>query len=198
MLTKITLIRHGQTQWNHAKRYLGNTDIDLDTTGEEQALKTKKKFENEKFDKIFSSDLKRARHFAKIVFYEKKIHETPSLRELNFGLFEGKTHDEIMSAHEYIYSRWLNNPFKTIIPDGERLKDFSSRILSIFDELLTDNRGLSIAVVTHAGPIRIILNHITGKREIWEPLPKLASIHVIEHDGNKTHVVTFNDTTHLT
>ncbi|MFH1692350.1 MAG: histidine phosphatase family protein [Candidatus Omnitrophota bacterium] len=198
MLTKITLIRHGQTQWNHTKRYLGHTDIDLDATGKEQALRTQKKLKREEFHKIYSSDLKRAANFAKIVFKGKEIFTTPDLRELNFGLFEGKTHDEIMNAHKYIYSQWLSSPFKTTVPDGEQLKDFKQRITNIFKKIIADNSGLSIGVVTHAGPIRIILNHVMNKQDIWEPLPKLASIHIVEHDANIMNIVTFNDTTHLT
>lgn len=194
MLTKITLIRHGQTRWNNKKRYLGCTDIDLDAIGKKQAIKTKKKLENEEFNTIYSSDLKRAYHFAEIIFKKQVIHKTPDLRELNFGIFEGKTHEEIMSTHGLIYNQWLNNPFKIQIPDGEGLREFKTRITKVFEKIISGHKGESIGIVTHAGPIRIILNDIMKKQDVWEPLPKLASIHMIEHDGNKTKIVTFNRT----
>lgn len=198
MLTKITLIRHGQTQWNSKKRYVGHTDIDLDATGKKQAQATRKKIKGETFHKIYSSDLKRTSHFARIVFEKKKIHKLPQLRELNFGIFEGKTHRKIMFAHACLYTRWLNNPFKTNIPKGESLKNFKARVVKVFYKIIADNKGKSIGIVTHAGPIRIILNHITKKKDMWEPLPKLASIHVIECVRQQIKIVTFNDTSHLT
>lgn len=192
MLTKITLIRHGQTRWNHKKKYLGHTDIDLDAIGKKQAIKTKKKLENKEFNTIYSSDLKRAYHFAEIVFKKHIICKTPDLRELNFGIFEGKTHEEIMSTHGLIYSQWLDNPFKINIPNGESLAEFKVRIKKTFQKIISGHKGESIGIVTHAGPIRIILNNIMKKQNVWEPLPKLAGIHMIEHDGNKTKIVTLN------
>ncbi len=198
MLTKITLIRHGQTRWNNKKRYLGHSDIDLDMMGKKQAQATKRRIKNEAFHKIYSSDLKRAYHFAEILFKEKNVHKLPQLRELNFGIFEGKTHQEIMSSSALIYTQWLNNPFKTDIPDGESLKSFKTRIIKAFLKIITDNKGKAVCIVTHAGPIRIILNHIAKKNNIWEPLPRLASIHMIEYTGREAKITTLNDTSHLT
>lgn len=189
MLTKITLIRHGQTLWNDKKRYLGHTDIDLDQTGKRQAQALRKRIKNENFHKIYSSDLKRAHHFAKIIFKENKVHKLAELRELNLGLFEGKTHEEVMAAHTHIYTQWLNNPFKTNIPEGESLKDFQTRVIRIFYVIIADNEGRNIGIVTHAGPIRIILNHIMKNDNVWEPLPELASIHRIEYTKEEVRII---------
>ena len=68
----IYVVRHGQTDWNLEGRFQGRIDIPLNEKGKSQAKKTKEKLEGIKFDKVFSSPLKRALETAKIITEKKK------------------------------------------------------------------------------------------------------------------------------
>lgn len=63
----IYIVRHGQTDWNLEGRYQGRTDIDLNETGIKQAEKIRQELKSVKFDKVFSSPLKRAYKTAQII-----------------------------------------------------------------------------------------------------------------------------------
>ena len=95
---KIYYIRHGQTDWNLARKMQGGeTEKELNSTGIEQAKQTKKQIDNYKIDLIICSPLKRARKTAEIVNEDKKckIIYNKALEERGYGDFEGKTKDEI-------------------------------------------------------------------------------------------------------
>ena len=99
---KVYVIRHGQTDWNLAKKTQGKTDIELNETGIEQARKAKEEINKCNIDLIFCSPLKRARKTAEIVNEDKKckIIYNKALEERGYGDFEGKTKDEIKEMIE--------------------------------------------------------------------------------------------------
>jgi broad specificity phosphatase PhoE len=197
MPTRLILIRHGQTEWNLKKRYVSFTDIDLDTKGRDEAKCLRQKLSNEKIYKVYVSDSKRAINFAKIAFRGFIIEKISDFREMNFGIFEGMTYREIMKKYPKIYNRWLNNPFNTVIPKAESLSNFKKRILKIFKKIVSVNRNRTLAIVTHAGPIRIIINDILKSRNIWDITPDLASINIIEFKRGKANITLLNDTDYL-
>ena len=99
MATRLILIRHGETDYSTEKRYCGLTDVCLNKRGIEQAEGLCQKLGEEDVDKVYSSDLRRASEFAKIVFKNKEIEPAPEFREINFGIFEGLTYEEIMARY---------------------------------------------------------------------------------------------------
>lgn len=197
MFTKLILIRHGETNLNLQKRYLSDTDIDLNKKGREQAKRLRQRLAKEKIHKVYSSDNKRALNFAKIAFRGFPIEKSPKLREINFGIFEGMNHAEIMKKYPEIYNNWLSNPFATVIPKSENLNNFRKRIIKIFKEIVSLNRNKTIAIVTHAGPIRIIISDILKLKKNWKITPALASITIIQYKRAKFEIMLLNDTTYL-
>lgn len=185
--TKIFLIRHGETNWSYRKKYCGFTDISLNRRGKKQAIKLAQILRNEKIDKVYSSDLKRAFQFAKIIFKNKTIIKLPQFREINFGIFEGLTHQEIMDTYPEIYQKWLTNPLKFNIPSGERLFDFARRIRKSLANILLNDDNKTIAIITHSGPIKVILCDALklSLKEIWRLKIDLGSLSIVEFD-NKT------------
>ena len=96
MTARLCLIRHGETDWNVARRIQGHTDIPLNHTGLEQARLLAQSLADEQFDAIYSSDLGRARQTAEAVAH--RLHQTvrldPLLRERHYGEFQALTYDE--------------------------------------------------------------------------------------------------------
>lgn len=196
MPTKLILIRHGQTHWNLKKRYLSLTDIDLNEEGLRQAAKLRRRLRKENIYKVYSSDTKRTLHFAEIVFGGTYIEKVPELREMNFGVFEGLTYCKIMEKYPEIYTEWLDNPVGVIIPRGESLSDFRKRVRKKLVEIISFNTNKTLAIVTHAGPIKIILGDILKLKDIWKINVDLASLNVIEFKGAKVKILLLNDTSY--
>ena len=197
MPKRVILIRHGRTGWNAERRYMGSTDIDLDDTGISQAKKLMGRLAVEKIDSIYASDSRRAFNFASIVFQGRSVIKMSALREMNFGVIEGLTHDEILKRYPQAYDKWLSDIHSAVIPEGESMRDLSGRVLAAFDNIVSLNRGKSPAIVTHAGPIRVIVNEITRSGNFWDVMPEPASMSVIEFDAKVPRIVLINDISYL-
>ena len=93
---KLILVRHGQTDMNVEGIYFGWLDPALNEKGREQGERAKEVLRKISYDNIYSSDLKRASETARLVNYLKKeLVLDKRLRELNFGIFEGLSYEEI-------------------------------------------------------------------------------------------------------
>lgn len=197
MPTKIILIRHGETFLSLKKAYYGFTDTRLTDNGKKQAKNLISRLQPENIQKVYSSDLRRAVDFAKIIFKDFPIEKNSQLRELNFGILEKLTYEQIMKKHPKVYSNWIKKPFETCIPQGEHLRDFKNRVLNYYQNILAANKGKTTAIVSHAGTIRIILNEILKPKDIWSIEVNLASVSAIDYNNNKIELKLFNDTSHL-
>ena len=199
MSTKLILIRHGETEWSYQKRYCSFTDIDLSEKGRWQARKLNKRLGREKIHKIYSSDMKRAVQFAMIVFKDMPPEELLHLREMNFGIFEGLAYRDIMDKYPQVYGRWLENPLHIIIPHGESLHSLARRVRKAVSRILSQNSNSTVAVFTHAGPIRVIICDVLelDLREIWQIEQDLAGISIIEYVQGSGKIHLLNDISYL-
>ncbi|MBI5554861.1 MAG: histidine phosphatase family protein [Elusimicrobia bacterium] len=197
MTTSFFLIRHGQTNYSLEKKYCGSSNIDLNNTGRRQAKMLRRRLKEENIDTIYSSDTKRAFTFAARVFPGRPIEKIPELRELDFGIFEGLTYSALMEKHAGLYTAWLRDPSSTDIPGGESLASFRKRIFTGWRNIVVANRNKTLAVVTHAGPIRIILGAILNLKDIREATVDLASITTIRIQRGQAKLITLNETGYL-
>lgn len=197
MAVKLILIRHGQTDCNFEKRYSGFLDIELNATGKFQAEKLACRIRTEPVDRVYCSDRKRAIQTAEIIFKERAKQIIPDLREINFGVFEGLTYQEIIERYPEVSLQWFKDPFNNNIPGGESLSDFEKRVICCFERIIDDNRDNTVAVISHGGTISILINAILKKNAFWEQIPGSASMSVIEYNGDVAQIRVFNDTSHL-
>ncbi|PIQ89873.1 MAG: hypothetical protein COV72_00840 [Candidatus Omnitrophica bacterium CG11_big_fil_rev_8_21_14_0_20_42_13] len=197
MITRLILIRHGQTEWNLNKRYCGHTDIGLNLKGRRQAKKLRGRLKGERVDKIYTSDLKRAVESAMILFPRGKIQKKAGLREIHFGIFEGMTHKQILKNLGAPYKKWLKDPYKNHAPGGEKLSEFKKRVVKAFQNIVCSNLNKNIAVVCHGGVISVFITHILKRKNFWEHIPKSASVSVIEYKNGKPRVDLFNNMIYL-
>lgn len=193
MATRLILIRHGQTAWSVKKKYCGHSDVELDETGIRQAERLREKlrsFHSEKVVQVYSSDSKRAKNFAEIVFRGMSVRTLSALREMNFGIFEGLTYREIMRKYPGIYSRWLSN--LSGIPGGEGLNEFQKRVKNAIARIISLNQNKTVALVTHSGPIRVIIKDVLNLKDIWGIKTDLACVYIIEFGKKKAIVKLLN------
>jgi len=180
-MKKLILIRHGETDYTLQRKYCGHENVALNATGIEQAKYLRSKLKNIKIDMLFSSDLKRAFQTAKIAFPKRIILKRRGLREINFGQFSGLTFEEANKSYPKIYSTWLNNPIKAKIPNGENFSDFAERIERCFKAVLRQNSKKTVVLVSHGGPIRIIILKILQKSldKFWDIEVNTGAINII-------------------
>ena len=135
MAIKLILIRHGESDGNVQRMFCGFKDVELTKKGIYQAERLAYRLKGLQVDAVYCSDLKRAKHTAEIVFGSRGIDIIPSsnLREMNFGIWEGYTFEEVKLKYGYgdeFYS-WLENiNVKISIPQGESLVDLNNRVMT--------------------------------------------------------------------
>jgi len=141
--------------------------------------------------KIYSSDLKRAYETAKIIFRNNSIEKEVDLREMNFGLFEGLRYEEIVRKYPKLYRDWVDNPEKIKIPNGESLSDLHKRVKERLSFILSQHEGKTLAVVTHGGPIRVILCDAFGfdVNMLWQIGQEIGALNIIDYAGESSPVV---------
>lgn len=187
---RLILIRHGLTDDNLKKKYSGIRDIGLTRAGRQEAKKIKEKIKGLKVDRVFCSDLKRSWQTAEIIFSNRtcKIIKNPHLREINFGIWEGLTHSQILKRSPAIYRKWLADPFSMAIPGGQRLSCFIQRIKKELRKIVNSNTKQTVALVTHSGVIRVILNTLLGikKNYFWRLKINPCAVYIIEYKGKLT------------
>lgn len=197
MATEIILIRHGQTNCNLKKIYSGFLDVGLNCTGRTQAKKLAKRLSEKPIHKIYASDRKRALQTAKILFRGKQIHSIPSLREVNFGVFEGLTYEQLIKKHPRAYTKWIKDPFSIKIPKGEHLIQVRKRVTKALSKIAKINKDKTVAVVSHGGAISLYLNHLLKLKKFWKSIPGPTSISVVEYKGRRVRIKLINDSRHL-
>lgn len=160
--TELLLIRHGETEYNKKSIIQGQVDTELNESGIKKAAETAQFLENYQFDHIYSSDLKRAKKTASFIAdkLNLEIKESPKIREIDFGEWEGLKLEEIAAQDPENMAAWKNDPLSNGAPGGENITEFIKRINSFFDQLLEKHKGEKLIVVTHGGVIKMYLREI--------------------------------------
>lgn len=196
MKTRIILIRHGETGANRQKKYIGRKNSKLTSYGIYQARCVKEAMAKHSIDDIFVSSSKRALEFSNIIFGKREKKVLDVLREMDFGVLEGLSYSSALKKYPRAYNLWLKDPERFNIPKGEPLADFKERVLKAFEKIVSDNYGRSVAVITHGGPIMLIVGKILKSKKLWKIMPHLASITIVEFKKNKPQILKLNDISH--
>lgn len=155
------LIRHGETKWNAGMRLQGWRDIALNETGTEQARHLARHFSSgqftERIDAVISSDLIRAHETATIAtsHFGHPVVVTPTLRERNFGIYEGHELTMQDNGRAGLTDFDLRCPH-SLVEQGETLTVFAQRIHDAFETLATEYAGRNVMVFAHGGVIDIV------------------------------------------
>ncbi|VVE65675.1 histidine phosphatase family protein [Pandoraea captiosa] len=205
--TTLTLIRHGETDWNRVKRIQGHTDIPLSVEGQRQAVLLGERIAREVaaqgsvFDHVLTSDLQRAVQTAAPVALAcgLPLVRTARLRERHYGVFETHVPDEIQAAFPRDYAQWQTRDPDFVIPGGESMRAFYARVTEFIAQVLRDYAGQRVALVAHGGVLDCSYRLATGLA-LTEPraYPLLnASVNRLSHDGERWHVLSWGDVAHL-
>ena len=160
---KLILIRHGMTPGNEKKHYLGVTDEHLSEAGRTALEENKKKGLYPKPDAVFVSPMVRCVETKEIIYPEYEAEKVNEFREIDFGKFEGKNHQELEIDPEY--QKWLDSGGMGQVPGGESMADMMERCRIGMEYALkkceADENIETVAFVVHGGTVMAVLAALT-------------------------------------
>ena len=203
-ITRIYLIRHGESVGNLNRVCLGHTDLDLTPLGYKQAETTAKALSDVKFGAIYSSDLMRARHTAEphAALRDMNVTEMSDFRELYFGDWENSAVSWLTeNFHDAFMIGWRRNFGTFTAPNGESVTRMAERMHDGLLKIAREHVGQNILVASHAAAIRALWGKISGlEPHLWaeaNPFPSNASYSVIEVKGETLVPVSYSNDSHL-
>jgi broad specificity phosphatase PhoE len=197
MARTVTLIRHAETNANSVGRWQGSADSGISAKGQEQLRALDERQNGASRGLLVASDLPRTMRTASIL---GDPNPNSAWREFGVGEWEGMTTAEITDKFPGQMEAFFSG--QDVTPEGgERMSDFSDRVVGAFDDLVASLEfGESATVVTHGGVIWAIMGYILGRSD--GPMKMIPSHNTastvirIGSDGEK-QVEVFNDATHL-
>jgi broad specificity phosphatase PhoE len=163
----IYLIRHGETDWNRRGIYQGTTDAPLNAAGRAQAEALGEQLRGVDFDAGYTSPLRRARATAEAVLGGTGVPlvEAPELREMCYGLWQGRGSRPAGRCSPGLEWRFRHDPWSVRIPGGETLHEVRARAARIWERVTGAHRGDVVLLSGHGHFNRVLLIHSLG----WEP-----------------------------
>ena len=199
--TSITMIRHGETEWNLTGRWQGHADSPLSDRGISQAEKLGERIKSEKFDFFYSSDLGRALHTAELVGKPSGMTAQPysGLRERDLGVLEALNTEEMKKLHPNVYNSFRKDGPSYEVPNGESFKQFYDRCARSLEEISNRHSGAKIALVTHGGVLGAIFRYVLKlSLEAERNFVLLnCSLNRIEKSNDSWSLISWGDVAHL-
>jgi probable phosphoglycerate mutase len=198
---RIILIRHGETEWNREGRIQGyHGDSPLTAAGRAQARQLATRLAKENLHALHSSDSGRARQTATPIAAALEIDVVfdASLRERDYGEFEGWTYADLEEKHPEAYGRFRSRDPHYAPPGGESGAQFRDRIVKALERVAAAGRE-RIAVVTHGGVLGVAYRLITGSSPEAERKYSLhnASINRLVFSHGRWSIEGWGDVAHL-
>jgi len=191
---RLVLVRHGETVGHSSIRYYGRTDVALSDLGRRQMRLAREWLAARDgasgFAPVFTSPLVRATEAARIIAgRDAATIAIEEFAEVDFGLFEGLTAEEIAARYPEEFRLWNVNRLAPdfVYPEGESRAAFVARVargtarmlVSWQDAHAGGSAGSNALVVAHRGVIRAVVRQLTG---VFEPHIDLGSIHILEQE----------------
>ena len=174
-MTRLILIRHGETDWNTEGRWQGQIDIPLNENGLEHAQQLASELEREGIQAIYSSDLLRAIQtadpLAKIAGL--KVNIDPRLREIHQGEWQGMLVTDIRARYAELFQQRRANPLAIAPPGGETVLEVQQRVFNSLDDIILRHPDETIAIVAHGFVIAVLRVRLVKHplEKVWGLIP---------------------------
>lgn len=200
-MIRLLFVRHGETDWNRAQRFQGQSDIPLNATGRAQAQEIGRRLAKEEIDAIYASDLSRAWDTASVIANLHGIEPTPepALREGSFGQWEGLTYNEIQQRDPEAVQAWHEDLSTFTPPGGETIQQLSERAVAAYQQIESKHQDQTVLLVAHGGSLQMLICSLLGlsAKSFWQfnlDHCSLSKIMVYEAGAIINYL---NDTNHL-
>lgn len=202
-MTKLILIRHGESEANELGLFAGHLDVDLTARGLEQAeLTAEYVVSHYTVDKVYASDLKRAYRTGEAVAKKAGVDMIPCqrLREIGAGAWDGERFDALDRLYPEDFAIWYSDLPRARCTDGESVAEVAERVYAAMTEIAAENDGKTVVLATHATPVRTALAMIqrggleTMKDIGWVPN---ASVTVLTYESGRWSCELIGEASHL-
>ena len=169
---KLILIRHGKTLANERRLYCGSTDIALSEQGrrELEMIRSSARIPDISGMRVLTSGMRRCEETLQLLFGDIAHEIEPGFREMDFGIFEMHSYEEL--KHDAAYLKWIDGDNESNpVPEGESGVRLRERVLCGLERLKND--GQDTLLITHGGVIAVIMAFLFPKenknRYEWQP-----------------------------
>ena len=202
MITRIIIVRHGESRGNLENRFRGRMDYELNETGLKQAGELAKALSSLAPEVIYSSPLKRALQTAEPIARDTglPVIQKNGFNNISLGYWEGRLKKEIAKEYPEKWDLWLTNPEKLEIEGGESFASVQKRAFSALEEIVEENRGKTLMTVSHRTTIKPLIAACIGIKEpyFWKIHVDTASYSIIHHSSKRGYCLfSLNFTDHL-
>ncbi len=203
LITRILLVRHGETEWNRIRRFQGKADIPLNQQGRVQAQALALALKDEPLTAIFSSPLMRAKETAELI---KRFHplvplyEDEGLIEMDLGELDGMEASKWRSRYPELVEAWRRRPGSMRMPGGENLQEVQTRAINAMERIANlCPSGSSLLICSHNFVNRTVLCFVLGVsldrfRDVQQDP---AALNVLCRKGEQWVAELVNDVSHL-
>lgn len=197
---RVILIRPGETDWNKMGRWQGCVASRLNEHGRQQALALAKYIRNIGLSALYSSDLVRAVQTAELL--AERLGDKPVLdsrwRERHVGSWQGMTLDEMREWYPDEYQKLQADPENYRIPGGESRADVRKRVTAAFRDVLAEDRGSTVGIISHTTATHLLLNSLMPGYDMYGSVLGNTSVTTIAlNESGQWELVTANDVAHL-
>jgi probable phosphoglycerate mutase len=188
---RVVALRHGETDWNRNGRMQGHAPVPLNERGREQADRVGRYLaERYEFDRMVASDLERTRETAALVagHVDVPITHDAAWRERGLGVYQGLTYEDVRERFpEFSLTEAALDALDHVPEGGESLVQVRDRVVEGWESLLAaGDTEETVLVVTHGGPIYVLLGHVKGmdlRTTFLEHSQANCAVNELHHDG---------------
>ena len=201
-MTKIILVRHGQTEWNRVERFRGRADVPLNEIGLAQAEATARAVATRcTAEAVYSSPLSRAMRTAAAIArrLSVEVETDSSLVDIDYGAWQGLSPDDVRSRWPGLLSAWYRSPHTVRIPGGGSLDEVRTRCTEALRRAVERHVDGCAVLVSHTVVNRVLILSVLGlgNDSFWHLRQDTCAINEIHWEGGAFVLASMNDTCHL-
>lgn len=200
-MTRLIIVRHGQTEWNRNERFRGRADIPLNDVGLRQARAAAQRIAVAwPVQAIYYGDLARTRMTAQAIgaACNTTASAQAGLLDIDFGAWTGLTPDEVGARSSDLLALWRTRPHELRIPGGESLDDVRRRSFVCMEDVAARHDGQTIVLVSHLVVCRLLILAALGldNSHFLHIQQETATMNVLEWQNGVYTIVSINDACH--
>lgn len=181
-MTRVIMLRHGETLWNREQRMQGQADVGLSELGRRQAAAAAQALAGERLETIWASPLQRAADTARTVaeVHQMDVHLDARLTEINIGDWAGRTWADVCREYPGQAQRIRRGEDFRRSATGETAEEMAQRGKAVLSEIVATHPTGTVLVVTHGLFTRVVVGHLLGLRGYGRHLGTLTNAHWAE------------------
>ncbi len=200
-MTRVYLVRHGETDWNREEVFRGRADRPLSDRGRRQAEALGRAMAARTVDAVVAGPLRRATETAEPIARDHglTVAVDDGLDDLDFGEWQGQAKADVRRRYPELWRQWESAPADVVFPAGEGIADVQRRAVAALDRIVARTPDGHVAVVTHRVVLKVLLCHLLGAGlgSFWRLRFDTTSVTLVAFGKRGPVLESFNDTAHL-